>query len=186
MADIRNENRSGGRTDVERRPRTEREMPSERGLQRTDIGRDPFTLMNSLHREMERLFDDFGFGGGLLHGPRLWGETSRELWSPQVEVFEKDGKLHVCADLPGLSKDDVKVEVLDDNLTIEGERKSEKRDERGGWSERSYGHFFRSIPLPEGVNAEKAKASFENGVLDITFDAPRLEQKKGKAIPIGK
>lgn len=184
MADIRNENRSSGKTDVERRPRAERELPSsERGLPRNDIARDPFALMNSLHREMERLFDDFGFGGGLLRWPRMSSE--REIWSPQVEVFERGGKLHVCADLPGLSKDDVKVEVLDDNLTIEGERKSEHRDERGGWSERSYGRFFRSIPLPEGIKAENAKASFENGVLDITFDAPKIEEKKGKQIPIG-
>jgi HSP20 family protein len=107
------------------------------------------------------------------------------MWSPQLEVFERDGKLHICADLPGLNKDDVKVEVLDNQLLLEGERKSEQKDERGGWSERSYGRFFRSIPLPEGVNPDTAKASFENGVLDIAFDSPKKPEKRGKQIPIG-
>ena len=108
----------------------------------------------------------------------------RTIWSPRIEVYERDGKLHVSADLPGLSKDDVHVEVLDNQLTLEGERRSEQRDERGGWSERSYGRFFRSIPLPEGVNPDNASASFENGVLHVTLDAPKRAERRGKQIPI--
>ncbi len=134
-------------------------------------------MMHALHREVDRLFDDVGMFGGL---GRPMAELDRNLWTPQVEVYERDNKLHVCADLPGLSKDDVHVDVVDNDLTIEGERTSEQRDERGGWSERSYGRFFRSISLPEGINPDTAKASFENGVLDIAFDAPKRRENRRK------
>src|SRR5579859_8111059 len=157
MAENRQEER--GRNDVPVNTRAEHETSQSAPARRRDVGTDPFALMNTFRREMDHLFDDFGLIG-----------TG---WSPQIEVCERDGKLHVCADLPGLDKDDVRVEFMENNLTIEGERRSEERDERNGWSERSYGRFFRSIPLPDGVNADTAKASFENGVLDITFDAPK-------------
>ena len=189
-----------GKSDVARTPETQHELQrqgtSERGeLGRRgnfDIGRDPFQMMHALRREKDRLFDDIGFSGNLLRSPRLFGDVdrsfsdvARSMWSPQIEVHERDGKLQVSADLPGLNKDDVKVEVLDNQLNIEGERRSEQRDERGGWSERSYGRFFRSIPLPEGVNPDSASASFENGVLNVTLDAPKREERRGKQIPIG-
>ncbi|HYU25259.1 MAG TPA: Hsp20/alpha crystallin family protein [Thermoanaerobaculia bacterium] len=125
----------------------------------------------SMFREMDRLFQNFGLGR----------DVERNLWSPQIELYEKDGKLLLHADLPGLSKDDVHCEIRDNVLILEGDRKQEQ--ERGGWSERSYGHFFRSIPLPENVNPDTAKASFKDGVLEITLDAPkRVEQ--GKKIEI--
>jgi len=97
---------------------------------------------------------------------------------------ERDGKLIVKADLPGLNKDDVKVELNDNVLTIEGERKDERKDERGGWSERNYGRFFRSITLPDGVRTENANATFKNGVLEISFDTPQQSQPKGRRIEI--
>ncbi len=192
MADTQREGRSKeesrGKTDVPRTPETQQEVQRSRGtsgrgeLARRgsfDVGRDPFAMLTSFRREMDRLFDEFGFGGNLLK------DFGRNVWSPQVEISERDGKLHVSADLPGLGKDDVRVEVLDNNLTIQGERRTEQRDEREGWSERSYGRFFRSIPLPDGINPDSAKASFENGVLDITFDAPKLADRRGKQIQIG-
>ena len=165
--------------------------PRRRAARSGDIGRDPFAMMHALHREMDRLFENFGFGGSLFRSPllsrdldRSFGDLERNIWSPQVEIYERDGKLHVSADLPGLNKDDVRVELLDNQLTIEGERRSEQRDERSGWNERSYGSFFRSIPLPEGVNSDTASASFGNGVLNITFDAPKGKERLGKQIPI--
>src|SRR5262249_25970883 len=130
--------------------------------------RDPFSLMSALRRDMDELFGNFGFSG-------LGLADSERLWSPAVETYEKDGKLVICADLPGLSKDEVHVDVRDNILMIEGERKQEKKDEKGGWSERSYGHFSRAIALPEGVSAETAKASFKNGVLEIALDAPKRD-----------
>ena len=182
MAEPRKETgeRTRGRTDIETTQRTEQETARNRetragGLMRREpftIG-DPFTVFNTMRRRMDHLFDDFGFGG---IGPQLW--------SPQIEMYEKNGKLHVAADLPGLDKKDVKVELNDNVLTIEGERKDEQKDERGGWSERSYGHFFRSIPLPDGINTESCNATFNNGVLEVTVDMPKQTQPKGKQIEI--
>jgi HSP20 family protein len=105
-------------------------------------------------------------------------------WSPSIEVFERDGKLIVHADLPGMSKDDVKIQVVNDQLIIEGERTREHIDDKGPIhrSERSYGSFVRSIALPEGANVDQAHAEFNNGVLEISVPIP--EQKQARQIPI--
>ncbi len=187
MADVRNENRSPSlqRSDVERPQRTEQEAPKSESVARRQpaggglgLFRDPFSSMSSLRREMDRLFENFGFGSSLLYDFDHLG------WTPQIEMNERDGKLIVKADLPGLNKDDVKVELNDNVLTIEGERKDERKDERGGWSERNYGRFFRSITLPDGVRTENANATFKNGVLEISFDTPQQSQPKGRRIEI--
>jgi HSP20 family protein len=146
----------------------------------------PFALMNRFAEEMDRVFEDFGLGRGLL-APRFgrgWGEMGQSAmaaWSPQIEAFERGGQFIVRADLPGLTKDDVKVEIHDDALTIQGERKLQSEEEREGFyrSERSYGSFLRSIPLPEGIKADEAKANFRDGVLEITMPAPpRAESRR--------
>lgn len=131
------------------------------------------TLMDRFANEIERLFEDFGLG-------RVWGEIGRAEWTPQIEVFERGGQFIVRADLPGMTSNDVKVEVTDTALIIQGERKEEHKEEREGWyrSERSYGSFFRSVPLPEGINANEAKASFREGVLEITMPAPKREERR--------
>ena len=161
------------------------------------FGGSPFTFMRRFSEEMDRLFEDFGFGRGWLtpsFGRDLlqssFGEAGQAMWNPQVEVFEREGQLVVRADLPGLTKDDVKVEVTDQAINISGERRKEHEEKREGYyrSERSYGSFYRSIPLPEGVNSDEANATFRNGVLEITMQAPerhsrsrRLEIKEGGA-----
>ena len=186
MADVRNENRSGSsqRTDVERLQRTQQEAPKNESVARRQptgglgLYRDPLSSMNVLHRQMERLFENFGLGTGLAYGFDRLG------WTPQIEMHERDGKLVVKADLPGLNRDDVKVELEDNVLTIEGERKDERKDERSGWSERSYGRFLRAITLPEGIRTENTNATFKNGVLEITFDAPQQSQPNGRRIEI--
>jgi len=134
---------------------------------------DPFSMLAAMRQEMDRLFN---------FGPTTLSRSS--LWAPQIETYEKDGKVHVCADLPGLTKDDVHIDIHDDILMIEGERKQQRHDEARGWSERSYGRFVRSIQLPDGVNPENAKATFKDGVLDIELDAPKVEEKKSKRIEI--
>ena len=135
---------------------------------------------------MDRLFEDFGFVRGWLtpgFGRDLlqssFGEAGQAMWNPQVEVFEREGQLVVRADLPGLTKDDVKVEVTDQAINISGERRKEHEEKREGYyrSERSYGSFYRSIPLPEGVNADDARATFNSGVLEITMAAPQRESR---------
>jgi HSP20 family molecular chaperone IbpA len=108
-----------------------------------------------------------------------WPTSQRgsTVWSPQVESFQRGDQFVVRADLPGLKKEDVKIELTDDSLTIEGERREEREEDREGYyrSERSYGSFYRVIPLPEGAITESAKANFNNGVLEIVLQAPPRE-----------
>jgi HSP20 family protein len=131
-----------------------------------------------MDRAVGHMFEEFG-----LSQERGFGELAA--WSPAVEVFERDNNLVVRAELPGMSKDDIKVEMTDEGLLIHGERKREKEEEREGWyrSERSYGEFCRLIPLPEGVSADEAKARFENGVLEITAPIPESSRRR-RSVPI--
>lgn len=156
-------------------------------------GPSPFTFMRRFSEEMDRLFEDFGMGRGWLSPafgrglPSSFSEFGSSIWSPQVEVFERGGQLVIRADLPGLTKDDVKVELTDDAITISGERRQEQEENREGYfrSERSYGSFYREIPLPEGVNADNASATFRDGVLEITMPAPeRAEQGRSRRLEI--
>jgi HSP20 family protein len=133
---------------------------------------NPFSLMRRMHDEMDRIFAE-SLGGRSAQGQ----ERGLRMWSPAIEVRQDEGNLVVCADLPGMKKDDIKIEVREDALVLEGERKQEHEGEEGGVrrSERSYGRFYRMIPLPEGANTENAHASFKDGVLEIKI--PVQEQK---------
>ncbi len=146
----------------------------------------PFTLMRRFSEEMDRLFGDVGLGRNWLAPVLDRAQFSQDLWSPQVEMFERDNQLVVRADLPGLTKDDVNVEFSDEGITIEGERKNEHEEKGEGYfrSERSYGKFFRRLAVPEGVNAENAKATFENGVLEVTMPAPKRAERKARRLEI--
>jgi HSP20 family protein len=138
-------------------------------------------MMRRFTKNMERLFDDFrGFNFPTFFKTDFEPfrmELENVAWVPQIEILQNNGQFMVRADLPGLTKDDVKVELTDDILTISGERKEEKEEKREGFyrSERSYGSFYRQIPLPEGVKTEKAAATFRNGVLEITMPAQQVE-----------
>jgi HSP20 family protein len=138
--------------------------------------------MRRFAAEMDRLFDDFS-----IPGMERWGTwKARERFSPEIDFFEREGKLVMRADLPGLNKDDVKVDVSENSITIEGERKYEHEENEGGVfrSERSYGHFRREIPLPEGVKTDTVKANFKNGVLEVSMDAPPAVSKDRRRIEI--
>jgi HSP20 family protein len=143
----------------------------------SDFATNPFELMRRITEQM--------FGPLVAPGVRGLTRAAEDVWAPSIEVFEKDGKLVVRADLPGMNKDDVRVEVRDDNIIIEGERKEEKKEDREGYflTERIYGKFYRTIPLPEGINADSARATFHDGVLELTLDAPK-NNSKSKTIPI--
>ncbi len=141
----------------------------------------PFSMMRRISEDMDNLFESFGFGRSRyptgfdradLAGMEA-GEAS--LWTPHIEVYERDGKLVINADLPGVKKENVHAEITTDAVTIRGQRKQEKTSSEGGMyrSERSYGSFYRTIPLPEGVDAESASASFRDGVLQIEMNAPQ-------------
>ena len=139
----------------------------------------PLGLMRRFADEMDRAFSNFG----VPSTGTSWGEELT--WMPAVEVRESDNNLVVSAELPGLSEKDVKIEATPEGLIIEGERRREYTGEEGGIqrSERSYGRFWRLIPLPEGANVENAKASFENGVLEVTIPVPESQEKR-RQIPI--
>jgi HSP20 family protein len=122
----------------------------------------PFSLIRAVTEEMDRMFSGFGSSQGQAAFPH---------WVPPLEMREKDGKLIITADLPGVEKKDVRVEVENDMIAIEGERKREHEESRGEWqrSERAYGHFYRAIHLPEGAKGDMVRAEFQNGVLTITI-----------------
>lgn len=144
------------------------------------FGLNPFSMFRRLSEEMDRAFaSTFGlnreYGGGM----------ERAIWSPAIDVRHHNGNVEIHAELPGMTKDDVKVECTEEGVILEGEKRHEHESDEGGFhrSERSYGHFYRLIPLPDGAEAEKAKADFKNGIL--TVQVPISEQKrKSKQIPI--
>ena len=116
---------------------------------------------------------------------RMSEELDRASWSPTIEVREQNGNYVVRADLPGLKPEDVKVEATDAGLAIEGERKFEGEQDRGGVhrSEIQYGYFARVIPLPDGASVDKASAKFENGVLEVTIPVAQHQSNK-RQIPV--
>ena len=129
------------------------------------------------------MFDDFGLG-------RRWTspfsrEIGADMWAPEIDVVQTNDQLTIRADLPGMKREDVSVELSDNAVTIQGERKRETQEEREGYyrSERSYGSFCRVVPLPEGAITDQAKADFNDGVLEITMPAPPAS--KGRRLEIG-
>jgi HSP20 family protein len=129
---------------------------------------EPFT------REVDRLFDAF-LGRADRQGRR---------WVPPVDLVEAEDHFVLKADLPGLTQDDVSIEVQDGTLSISGERKAEHEQHERGWYriERAFGSFSRSMTLPEGIDPEGIKAEFHNGVLEVRI--PKPEARKPRRIEI--
>jgi HSP20 family protein len=136
----------------------------------------PFGLFRRLSDDMDRLF----FGGPSI-GP-FGGIGGR--FVPNIDIEERDEKILVRADLPGVRPEDFHVDIVDDALVLQGERRSEREETRGGVRrvERSHGTFRRVIPLPQGANVEAADAKFENGVLEI--EIPLQQQSKARRLEI--
>jgi HSP20 family protein len=101
-------------------------------------------------------------------------------------MLQRDNELVIRADLPGLKREEITVDVTEDSITISGERKQEYKEEREGAyrSERRYGRFSRVIPLPEGTITDQAKATFDNGVLEIKMPAPPEQVRRGRRLEI--
>jgi HSP20 family protein len=131
----------------------------------------PFSLFRRMTEEFDRALQPF------LSEDQA---SAAIAWIPTVEISERDGNYRILAELPGLSPDDVRVEVEDDALVLQGERQAEREATEGGIrrSERQFGFFFRRIPLPEGANPEQAKAKFHDGILEITIPAPDRQAKR--------
>ena len=134
-----------------------------------DIG---FPMLRRFARDFDWFFDRFG-------RERFALEPAENFWAPDVEMFEKDGQLFVRADLPGMKKEEVTVEVTDQGLTLKGERKREKEEKGENYyrTERSYGSFYRVIPLPDAAKFDQAKAVMRDGVLEVTMPVAKAEQK---------
>jgi HSP20 family protein len=135
---------------------------------------DPFRDITTLRDEMNRLFS------------RAVGEgtSSGSAWTPAVDIFETEGAIELRAELPGLDAGDIEIEVDDNVLTLKGERRFDEAVEDGRYYrvERAYGHFSRSLTLPQGVKAEEISASFEKGVLSVRI--PKADEVKPRRIAI--
>jgi HSP20 family protein len=144
--------------------------------QRRDLGeRTPFNQMSRLRNQINRLFE-LPFGEVPL---------SLEAWSPMVDVFENKDHVTVKAEIPGMRKEDIDVSVEGNTLSICGERREEKEEGKGTAnyrSERYFGKFYRSVPLPSAVDSGKVTAKYQDGVLSITL--PKTEEAKRKKIDI--
>ncbi len=151
---------------------------------------DPFGAMRA---EMDRVFDNFlGGGWGSMPGlpglPGLLGEGKGAMVVPSVDVRENDTEIVVEAELPGMEQDDVDISLRDGVLTVKGEKKSERVEDRDDVhvAERSYGSFSRSFRLPETVDEENVAAALDNGVLRVTLPKRAEAVKAEKKIKIGK
>jgi HSP20 family protein len=139
------------------------------------MARTPFRELARLEREMQEMF------GRMPSWP--WGDDERG-WAPTVDMVDRKDELVLRADLPGLSEKDVEVTVQDGTLTIRGERKEEKEEKKEDYcySERRYGAFTRILTLPTAVDADKVKATFKNGVLEVRL--PKAAEAKGTKVEV--
>jgi HSP20 family protein len=135
---------------------------------------NPFSIMRRMTEELDRTFNETS-----------GREAEERVWAPAIEVAQRDGKYIVRAEVPGLNPNEVKLEITDDAIVIQGERKVEHEETRGGVhvTERRYGKFYRAIPLPEGANVDEAKARYENGVLEVIVPTEEPKSKR-REIPI--
>lgn len=148
---------------------------------------NPFGMLMQLSDEMNRMMESF-FGrdpffarGGLFgRGEGGMGGNVPQLWAPQIEVQQRGNELLISADLPGVKKEDINIECSEDQIVISGERRDEREtNERGVHrTERSYGSFYRAIPLPEGAQTENARASMRDGVLELTVPLQQSAQSR--------
>jgi HSP20 family protein len=130
---------------------------------------NPFALMKEFAEEMDR-----GFAGSPSTETEIWE------WTPAAECKRQNGNLVISAELPGLKKEEVTVEITPEALTLKGERKRETKEEKEGYfrSERAYGRFYRYVPLPEGAKVEQAEAKIADGVLTVTVPIPEKKENR--------
>jgi HSP20 family protein len=145
---------------------------------------EPVRELTSLQTEMNRLFNTF-FDAPSSSGGGNGGALRR--WLPPMDLVETDDHFVLRADLPGLSEDDVNIELEDSVLTVSGERKAEHEDKKEGFYrlERSFGQFRRSLTLPDGVDADGISAAFDKGVLEVRIPKPEERKPHRVAIQVG-
>jgi HSP20 family protein len=145
---------------------------------------DPFDLFEELRDELARIWG---------HRPLLARPTARPFaplttatWAPRMDIYEQNGNLMIKAELPGMKKEDIKIELQDADLLVTGERKaeSEVKEEDYYRIERAYGSFYRRLPLPFEAKPEQIKAAYKDGVLEIQIPKPALPAPAAKKIAI--
>jgi HSP20 family protein len=145
----------------------------------------PFAEMARWERDLERRFENLvsATRPSLFRG-RSSSMSDLEIQEPAVDLYEEDDRIVVQAEMPGMSKDDIQISVTDNILTIRGEKTKEKADKGKDYyrSERVYGTFLKTLPLPAEINPDKVEAKFNNGVLEIRL--PKSEAAKKKQIKI--
>jgi len=140
---------------------------------------EPMRELSSLQGEMNRLFNS------VFDTPPAAGQAGPRRWMPAMDLVEADEHFVLRADLPGVSEEDVNIEVEDGTLTVSGERKSEHEINKEGFHrvERAFGRFSRSLTLPQGIDPEAVTAEFDKGVLEIRI--PKPEERKPRRVSIG-
>lgn len=145
--------------------------------------RDPLALLRQMTSELDRAFEDWPS----LRWPSFGLSVPESAaWSPKIDVFERDNRLVTRVDLPGMKKEDLSVEVTDGHLALYGERKRETEEKKDNFyrSEREYGSFYRTVPLPEGVKLEDVKATFSEGVLEVSVPLPATPEPNVRKVQI--
>jgi HSP20 family protein len=140
---------------------------------------DPIRELDSLQGDMNRLFDRF-FEGRSTNG----GSARR--WIPAMDLVETDDHLVLRGDLPGMTEEDINIEIKDNVLTVSGERRADREEKGEGYHrvERAFGSFSRSLSLPQGIDPEHVEANFEKGVLEVRV--PKPAEAKPTRVQIGK
>ena len=138
----------------------------------------------SCGRDMDRVLDSFWSNGGVFDNTWGKGGSLPTAWNPSVDISETDENIAVAAELPGMTKEDIKVTVANGILTIEGEKKeeNEETEKQARRVERRYGAFKRSFRLPSAVNADSIAATYRDGVLKLSL--PKAETAKTREIEI--
>jgi len=142
----------------------------------------PFLDLARWERDLERTMEDFF--GRRPRWPERWFGNEMEITAPIVDLFEEKDDIVVKAELPGMDKENIEVNLTDHHLTIKGEKKKEEeiKEENYYRAERSYGAFLRTLELPKDVHADKVKANFKNGILEVRL--PKTEEAKAKEIKV--
>jgi HSP20 family protein len=147
---------------------------------------EPFQRLRKMTSELDRMFEDRFWPSLRWPAFRAIAFPETPEWSPRVDVFERENRIVTRVDLPGMKKEDVKVEVTDGHLALSGERKRETEEKKDNFyrSEREYGSFYRAVPLPEGVKLEDVKATFADGVLEVSIPLPVRQEAKVRKVEI--
>jgi HSP20 family protein len=158
----------------------------ELGIERRNAERDPFTVLRQMTTDFDRFFE--GAAWPWFQGPAFRARPRAEVatWVPGIDVFQRDNRLVTRVDLPGMKKEEVKVEVTNGYLVVSGERKNEAEEKTENFyrCEREYGHFYRAVPLPEGVKYEDVKATFANGLLEVSVPLPAKAEPVARKVEV--